>query len=100
MLTRKPEKKRADDKTNYVASLAFKEYELWKPLLQSFPNGEDKFVYWTFWPSTVFTLNAVLDLVKLFRENELLKEIMKQTEIWATEEVVFPTLVSLLGHEI
>jgi glycosyltransferase involved in cell wall biosynthesis len=31
MLSSKPEKVRNDDKTNYVALQAFKEYELWKP---------------------------------------------------------------------
>lgn len=100
MLSSMPARISHDNRTNLVALQAFKEYSLWKPLLQSFPDGENKFVHWTFWPSSVFTVNAVRDLVRLFQENELLKEIMKKTKIWATEEVIFPTLVRLLGYEI
>lgn len=84
----------------WVASTALKEYELWKPLLKSFPDGEKKFVYWTFWPSTVFSARAAKDLVHLFDENELLKHIMQKTKIWGTEEVILPTLTSLSGYEI
>ena len=100
MLSSNPARITADNKVNHVALQAFKEYELWKPLLASFPGGEEKFVHWTFWPSTVFTAKAIHDLLRLFRENELLKKIISQTQIWATEEVVFPTLVRLLGYEI
>jgi glycosyltransferase involved in cell wall biosynthesis/predicted O-methyltransferase YrrM len=89
-----------DNKTNLVAAAAFKEYELWKPLVESYPDGKNKFVYWTFWPSTVFTAGAARDLVKMFKENKLLQQIMKETKIWATEEIIFPTLISLLGYGI
>ncbi|BAV06591.1 Methyltransferase domain-containing protein [Filimonas lacunae] len=84
----------------YPATLAFKEYELWKPLLQQFPDGESKFLHWTFWPSTVFTVQAIRDLVQLFKENALLQHIMSKSGIWATEEIVLPTLTRLLGYEI
>ncbi|MEJ7679289.1 MAG: class I SAM-dependent methyltransferase [Segetibacter sp.] len=57
-------------------------------------------MHWTFWPSTVFTSDAIKDLTKLFKEDNLLRQIMKQSKIWATEEVIFPTLVKLLGYEI
>ncbi|MGN6616662.1 MAG: glycosyltransferase family 2 protein, partial [Ilyomonas sp.] len=80
----------------WPAVQAFKEFDLWKPLLQTFDNGEEKFVHWTFWPSTVFTKNAICDLLKLFRENKLLQSIMSRSEMWAAEEVVFPTLIKLL----
>jgi predicted O-methyltransferase YrrM len=36
----------------------------------------------------------------LFKKDKLLGEIMNQTKIWATEEVILPTLVALLGYEI
>src|SRR4029079_2037492 len=64
------------------------------------PGGLDKFVYWTFWPSTVFTTKAVTDLIKLFATNRLLQDIISRSRIWASEEVILPTLVSLLGYEI
>ncbi len=84
----------------WPAVQAFKEYELWKPFLQKFPNGESKFVHWTFWPSTVFAKDAVKDLVKIFNEDMLLQQIMTASKIWASEEVILPTLVKLLGYEI
>ncbi len=79
---------------------AFKEYDLWKNFLKKFENGEEKFVHWTFWPSTVFSANAARDLVKLFKEDVELNEIMKRTKIWATEEVILPTLIALMGYKI
>lgn len=100
MLSSKPEKVHPHDRTNPVACQAYNEFELWKPLLQMFPDGENKFVHWTFWPSTVFTAAAAKDLTDVFKKNTLLQQIMTQTKIWATEEVILPTLVKLLGYEI
>jgi hypothetical protein len=100
LLSNRPVKISVGDSDVWTASQAFKEYELWKPLLKQFPNGEDNFVHWSFWPSTVFTQDAIKGLLKLFEENTLLQEIMKQTKIWATEEIIFPTLVKLLGYDI
>lgn len=100
LLSSDPERIATHNWNYFVASEALKEYELWKPLLESFPGGLNKFVYWTFWPSTIFSASAIRDLLKLFKENKLLQKIMKETKIWATEEVIFPTLISLLGYEI
>ena len=100
MLSSNPDRVLQNDRTNQTAIQAYKEYDLWKPLLNSFPNGEEKFVHWTFWPSSAFTADVAKDLVMMFEKNDLLKTIMKQTRIWATEEVILPTLVSLLGYEI
>jgi hypothetical protein len=57
-------------------------------------------VHWTFWPSTVFTAEAARELTRLFESHAQLQEIMRQTKIWATEEVILPTLVALLGFKI
>ena len=100
MLSSQPGRVTMDDKTNHVALQAFKEYELWKPFLDNFPGGDSKFVHWTFWPSSVFTSDAARDLIKLFKENNLLRDIMDRSKIWASEEVILPTLVRLLGYEI
>ena len=89
-----------NNKTNHVALQAFREYELWKPLLNSISNADEKFVHWSFWPSTVFMADAARDLVQIFKNNEILQVIMQRTKIWATEEVILPTLVRLLGYEI
>jgi hypothetical protein len=76
---------------------ARKELDLWRPFLRRFPDGESKFVHWTFWPSTVFTADAARALVTLWDQDAQLRSILQRSRIWATEEVVFPTLVALLG---
>jgi glycosyltransferase involved in cell wall biosynthesis len=100
ILSSNPERVIKGNTDNLVAAQAFKEYDLWKPLLNSFSEGDSKFVHWTFWPSCVFTSGAARDLVQLFKKNELLQEIMKRSKIWASEEVILPTLTRLLGYEI
>jgi hypothetical protein len=82
------------------AMAAFKEIDLWRPFLRRFTDGEYKFVYWTFWPSTVFTAEAARDLIKLFSTDAQLQDIMSRTKIWASEEVILPTVVALLGYKI
>lgn len=78
----------------------YQEKELWEPFLASLPQGKNAFMYWCFWPSTCFAYKACRDLVKLFDESEVLKKILNTTKIWASEEVLFPTLVKALGYEI
>lgn len=100
LLSSRPQRVEPGTKEVWPAIQAFAEYELWKPFLQTFAQGEDKFVHWTFWPSTVFTADATRDLTRLFQQNRQLQDIMRQTQIWATEEVILPTLVRLLGYDI
>jgi Methyltransferase domain len=82
------------------AKVAFAELDLWRPLLQRFEKGEQKFVHWSFWPATVYTAAAAADLVRFFDEDEQFKSILARSKIWATEEVILPTLTALLGHEL
>ncbi len=82
------------------AQTAFKEIELWRPYLRRFPQGEQKFIHWSFWPSTVFTDDAARNLTRLFATDRELTSIMSRSRIWATEELILPTLVALLGYEI
>lgn len=79
---------------------AWREADLWRPYLRRFERGEEKFVHWTFWPSTVFTRDAARDLVRLFDTDEHLRDVMSRSHIWATEEIILPTLVALLGYEV
>lgn len=79
---------------------ALKEINLWRPFLKRFTNGEEQFVHWTFWPSTVFTEDLARNLTRFFAEDKQLREIMRDSQIWATEEVIIPTLVKLLGYKI
>jgi len=82
------------------AQAAYREFDLWRPFLRSFPQGESKFVHWSFWPSTVFTAGAAKELRRLVVSDRTLQEVMSRTRIWATEEVILPTLVALLGYKI
>ncbi|MXV49662.1 glycosyltransferase [Pedobacter sp. HMF7647] len=100
LLSNRPERLTAKNTEVWTSIQPFKEYNLWKPFLKKFPKGEEKFVHWTFWPSTVFTHDAAKDMLKLFDTNTQLQHIMQRTKIWATEEIIFPTLVSLLGYNI
>ncbi|NVJ23178.1 MULTISPECIES: glycosyltransferase [Myxococcus] len=79
---------------------ARREVDLWRPFLRKFPQGESQFVHWTFWPSTVFSAEAARDLVSLFERDMQLQDILRRSRIWATEEVLFPTLTALLGHRV
>jgi Methyltransferase domain len=81
------------------ARAAWQEIDLWRPFLRKFPGGESTFPQWTFWPSTVFTEHAARDLLALWRDDGL-QEILGRTRIWASEEVILPSLVALSGHEI
>lgn len=100
LLSSKPARINSPKTENHIAKQAFNEKKLWQPLLDSFPNGDKSFVHWTFWPSTVFSQPAVKDLVCLCKTNPLAEDILSNTKIWATEEVIFPTFVRLLGYEI
>ncbi|HEY7375772.1 MAG TPA: glycosyltransferase [Polyangia bacterium] len=83
-----------------AAGAAWREVDLWRPFLQRFPDGENKFVHWSFWPGTVFSGDAARALVDLCDHDQELREILRQTRLWVTEEIVFPTLTALLGFRV
>jgi hypothetical protein len=82
------------------ARQAHAEIDLWRPFLRRFPGGEAKFVHWSFWPATVFTAEAARALLRLFDEDTQLQDLLRRTRVWATEEVILPTLVVLLGFRV
>ena len=82
------------------AVTALRERALWLPYCRRFPGGAAKFPHWTFWPSTVFSAAACRDLVRAFDEDEELARTLAKSRIWATEEILLPTLVALHGHEV
>ncbi len=51
--------------TTPPAIAARREIDLWRRFLRRFPDGEAKFVHWTFWPSTVITAAAARDRLAL-----------------------------------
>ena len=83
-----------------VAAAAWRERNLWLPYCGRFEGGEAKFPHWTFWPATVFTAAACRDLVRTFQEDGELARVLGASRLWATEEIVLPTLVALLGYEV
>ncbi|MEJ2004032.1 MAG: class I SAM-dependent methyltransferase [Cyclobacteriaceae bacterium] len=89
-----------DNKENYVAGQAFREYELWESFISKFSNGQEAFVHWTFWPTTIFSRQATIDLLALYDEDKQLRNIVSKSSVWAIEEVLFPTLCKLLNYEI
>ncbi len=82
------------------AMAAWREVDRWRPWLRRFPDGEAKWVHWSFWPSTVFTADACGALVDLFDGDDQLRAILAESRLWATEEILFPTLAALLGFRI
>ena len=62
-------------------------------------RGEQSWPTWTFWPATVFTREAATDVVELAGDPQL-SALLARTRLWATEELVVPTLVALRGHRV
>ena len=81
------------------AQVAWSELELWCPLLERFPDRRHLFPWWTFWPSTVFTRAGARAIVDLYDDPEV-QHVLAATRMWATEEVVLPTLVALAGLDV
>lgn len=89
----------------HPARAALSEAGLWRPLLEEFPGTATRFagwttVYWSLWPGTVFSAAAARQICDRFLGNQLLEEILAATGIVATEEILFPTLVMLLGYDL
>lgn len=82
------------------AEQAVRERDLWRPYLRRFAGGEATFPQWTFWPSTVFTADAARALVEEWDRDTTLPDLLARSQLWATEEVLLPTLVALLGLEV
>ena len=87
------------DTRSALASMAWREFDLWRPFLRRFARGEQSWPTWTFWPATVLTREAVTDVVELAGDLQL-SALLSRTRLWATEELVVPTLVALRGHQV
>ncbi|HEU5003345.1 MAG TPA: glycosyltransferase family A protein [Actinomycetota bacterium] len=81
------------------AQSAWHEIDLWRPFLQRFPAGEERFPHWTFWPATAFSREAAADVMALWDSPEF-QETLAQSRIWASEEVLLPSLAVLAGHRV
>lgn len=75
------------------------ERALWLPFLRRFRSGEERFVHWSFWPATAIGADVARDVASLFGDPQL-QAILAASRMWATEEVLFPTLAALLDHQV
>lgn len=82
-----------------VARTAWEERLLWQPLLDRVSHGDELFPQWTFWPGSVITREAAIDILRLAALPEV-AEIMRKTRLWATEEILLPTLAALGGFRV
>lgn len=78
---------------------AHAERALWQPLLDRFDGGDDAFVHWSFWPGTVIGAACGRAIAELFAQPHV-RDIMRVSKLWATEEVLFPTLARMLGFPV
>jgi predicted O-methyltransferase YrrM len=99
LLSNAPQRQTADTPIE-AAQVWYEEFEFWRPLLRSFPDGESKFLYWSFWPSTVFLAPAARELLRFWHGNALVRSMVERSRVWASEEVLLPTLIALLGFDI
>ncbi len=92
---------RPQDRTTRIppAQTAHAERALWQPFLDRFAGGNDAFVHWTFWPGTVVGADAGRAIADLFKDPQL-QSILAASRLWATEEILFPTLARLLGFPV
>lgn len=74
------------------------EWPIWQRYFERFPNHNDAFVRTTFWPGTVISADAARAIVKEFK-NEVLQNTLSQSHVWATEEILIPTISYLLGYK-
>jgi hypothetical protein len=81
------------------ARTAVAEIALWRPWLARFPDGEAKFVHWTFWPATAIGADVGRAILALFDDPDL-QAILSVSKLWATEEIMFPTFAALLGFDV
>lgn len=79
---------------------ALQEIGAWLPFLAKFESGVRHFPQWSFWPATVFSRRAVHGVLTLVDTDPGLRSLMEHCRICAAEEVILPTLVSLLGLDM
>ncbi len=92
---------------NYPQLTALDELKAWAPFLKKFANdsgyrfsGLSHFPRWSFWPATVFRRRGAKAILHLLDSNIYLRALIGRSQIFATEEIIFPTLVSLLGLDL
>lgn len=84
----------------YPQRTALAEFGPWRPFLMKYEGALECFPLWTFWPGTVFSRQAAETILSLLDTSLYLRALIGRSRIFATEEIIFPTLVSLLGFDL
>ncbi len=84
----------------YPERAALEEAGAWRPFLAKYADGIYRFPQWTFWPGAVFSRQAAQAILALLDGNLYLRALIGRSRIVATEEVILPTLVDLLGFDL
>lgn len=79
---------------------ALEEAGAWRPFLENYTDGTYRFPQWTFWPGAMFTRQAAQAVLSLLDGNLYLRALIGRSRMFATEEVILPTLVELLGYDL
>ena len=79
---------------------AYEEMDLWRSFFRRFTGPADEAFHWSYWPATVFSAEVARALVAVFDTDRELQDTLARSGLWATEEVLFPTLTRLLGYEL
>ncbi len=92
---------------NYPQFTALNELQSWGPFLGKFDRGSgyrysglNHFPKWSFWPAVAFSRQAAQATLTLYDSDLYLRALLGRTQIFAAEEVIFPTLLSLLGFDL
>lgn len=79
---------------------AWQELPLWQPLLRGFRDGERHFARFSQFPGLTLSAPACRAVVERVDEDAALRAVLDESRSWALEEVLFPTLVGLLGFRL
>jgi hypothetical protein len=84
----------------YPQRTALTEIGHWQPFLRKYDRSLDRFPLWSFWPGTTFSRQACRAILGLLENSLLLRSLINRSRIFATEEVILPILVDVLGFDL
>lgn len=84
----------------YPQRTALTEFGHWRPFLTKYEGVFGRFPQWTFWPGTVFSRQACQAILRLLDNSLLLRTLIRRSRMFATEEVILPTLADVAGLDL
>lgn len=79
---------------------AMREADRWRPVFGSLRALDAHWGKWTFWPGTVFSSDGLRALIERWDTDATLRDIVAQTEMGVTEEIIPPSLISAMGFAL